>query len=133
MLRNWFTKKLTPLSGSPTVRRLKIYPARTGYVYHYFFEGHRPLVAGGGEGTEFVFSISADGKAFHPASVYLPLAALDGWEQARERRLAHNERYAVAKLALFQAFDERPLPADLHAPVQVRPADVDAIIEMLGL
>jgi len=39
----------------------------------------------------------------------------------------------VAKIALFQAFDERPDPAQLRDEVRVRNADVEGIIETLGL
>ena len=44
-----------------------------------------------------------------------------------------TERYAVAKMALFQAFDERTEPALMKDPVHVRAADVEAIVETLGL
>ena len=49
------------------------------------------------------------------------------------RELSLTERYAVAKIALFQAFDERPDPAQLRDEVRVRNADVEGIIETLGL
>jgi hypothetical protein len=36
-------------------------------------------------------------------------------------------------MALFQAFDERPAPALMKDDVRVRHADVEAIVETLGL
>jgi hypothetical protein len=60
------------------------------------------------------------------------LAILE-WQQAHTRELSLTERYAVAKIALFQAFDERPDPAQMRGEVRVRNADIDGIIETLGL
>jgi hypothetical protein len=130
VFRRLFSKKRAPLAGTPAVRRQKNYSARTGYVYQYFYEGHRPHP---GDGIEFVFSISADRKNWTPLAVVVGHAALGAWEQAHGRQLTATERYAVAKMALFQAFDERPVPALMKDPVHVRAADIEAIIDDLGL
>lgn len=121
------------MTGAPATRRLKTYSAQSGYVYQYFYEGHRPFRAAGESGTEYVFSIAADAKNWHPGSVMLGDAAVGAWETAHERKLSSTEHYAVAKMALFQAFDERPLPAQMKDAVRVRTADVEAIVETLGL
>ena len=133
MFRSLFSKKSAALTGAPAVRRLKTYSAQSGYVYQYFYEGHRPFRAAGDSGTEFVFSISSDAKNWHPASVMLGDTAVRAWESAHERQLSSTEHYAVAKMALFQAFDERPLPAQMKEDVHVRHADVEAILDTLGL
>ena len=44
-----------------------------------------------------------------------------------------SERHAIAKMALFQAFDERSQPTEMRHPVRLRPADVNAILENLGI
>jgi hypothetical protein len=132
MLRDFFAKKPLPLTGIPAVRRLKSYPAQSGYVYHYFYEGQRPLRRGSETGTEFVFTVGADSKTWHPVSVLLPEGALEAWEREHARTLSSTERYAIAKLALFQAFDERAGPPQMKEDVQVRGTDVAAIIETLG-
>lgn len=111
------------------MRRIKTYSAQSGYVYQYFYEGQRPLETA----TEFVFTLSHDRKNWHNASVLVSNAALAAWEQRHARELHSNERYAVAKMALFQAFDEREDPERMKEPVRLRPADVEAIIETLGL
>ena len=111
---------------------MKTYSAQSGYVYQYFYEGHRPF-ASSESGTEFVFTISADRKKWTAASVAVATAALAGWEQSHARTLSGTERYAIAKMALFQAFDERPTPDLMNQGIQVRPADVEGIIEALGL
>ena len=133
MLRNFFSKKPLPLTGAPAVRRLKSYSAQSGYVYQYFYEGQRLFRSGGESGIEFVFSVSADRKAFHPVSVLVSESALLGWEQAHDHTLSSTERYAISKMALFQAFDERATPDLMKQEVRVRAADVAAINETLGL
>jgi len=132
VLDKLFPKKKAPLAGAQATRRLKTYSAQSGYVYQYYFEGHRPL-AGRKAGTEFVFTVSADRKRWQAVEVRIPDAAIETWERAHGRELSSTERYAVAKLSLFQAFDERPEPDSLGEPVLVRNADVQGIMETLGL
>ena len=132
MLRNFFTRKPLPLTGAPAVRRLKSYSAQSGYVYQYFYEGQRPYSAGE-SGTEYVFTVSADRKTYHPVSVLVGEGEVRAWERAHGRELASTERYAVSKMALFQAFDERATPLEMKQNVRVRGADMAAIIETLGL
>lgn len=133
VFRSLFPKKPVPLLGKPAVRRLKTFSAQSGYVYQYFYEGHRAYQSAGETGTEFVFSISADRKNWHPATVRLGDDAVQAWQQAHASELSSTERYAVAKMALFQAFDERAAPALMKDEVRVRNADLAAIIDSLGL
>ncbi|MDR3701676.1 MAG: hypothetical protein P4L56_18655 [Candidatus Sulfopaludibacter sp.] len=112
---------------------MKTYSAQSGYVYQYYYEGQRPFHSGPDHGIEFVFSLSHDRKAWHSISVMVSDSAIAVWEQAHARALSATERYALAKMALFQAFDERPAPEQMKEPVRLRPADVDGIIESLGL
>ena len=98
---------------------MKTYSAQSGYVYQYFYEGYR-AAEGHESGQEYVFSISSDRKNWRDATVFLADEALRGWETAQQRTLTSTERYAVAKLALFQAFDERLTPAAMNDAVRVR-------------
>ena len=133
MFRNVFSRKKTPLTGAPVIRRLKTYSAQSGYVYQYSYEGQRPWRSGAEEGAEYVFRISADRKNWTDTSVLVPASTLRPWQAAHGRELSSTERYAVAKMALFQAFDERPAPAGMAAGIRVRAADVEGIVETLGL
>ncbi len=133
MFRSLFSKNKLPLTGAPPVRRLKTYSAQSGYVYQYYYEGHRSFRSGKDRGTEYVFSLSADAKQFHPGSVLVSDASIAGWEKTNGRELSSAERYAVAKMALFQAFDDRENPERMKDEIRVRPADVAGIIETLGL
>ena len=129
VFKRLFSKKQAPLTGAPPVRRLKSHSAESGYVYQYFYQGQRPADAA----IEFVFCWSADRKTWHSASVLVESAAVEQWERSHGRALASNERYAIAKMALLQAFDERADPVQMASAVRVRAADVEAIVEMLGL
>jgi hypothetical protein len=133
MFRSFFSQKPVALSGTPAVRRLKTYSAQSGYAYQYFYEGHRPFRSGGVRGTEFVFSFSADRKTWHSARVLLGDGAVRAWQSAHQRELSSTERYAIAKMSLFKAFDDRPSPEQMQDEVRVRDADVEAIVESLGL
>jgi hypothetical protein len=133
VFERFFAKKETPLTGAPPVRRLKTYSAQSGYVYQYCYEGQRTFQQSGERGTEFVFSLSADRKTWRPCRVMLPDKAASSWEVAHERELSATERYAIAKMALFQAFDDRETPALMKADILVRNADVEGIVETLGL
>jgi hypothetical protein len=109
---------------------MKTYSAQSGYVYQYFYEGQRPLGSGSQMVTEYVFSVSADRARWRPVSVLLGGAAA-AWQRRHGRELSSTERYALAKMALFQALDERPTPARMTAEVLLREADIEAIAAAL--
>jgi len=131
MLSRWFAKKETPLTGAPAVRRQKTYSAQSGYVYQYFYEGQRPTSPD--PGTEYVFDVSADRKTSAPVSVFVSSDALESWQSQSGRVLSSAERYAIAKMALFQAFDERATPQQMTAAVHLTPAAVRAILQTLDI
>lgn len=131
MFRDWFRKKPVPLTGAPAIRRTKTYSAESGYVYQYVYLGQRPL--GTNAGTEFVFSVSSDRKTGHDLSVMVEKKAVRAWEQSNGRTLSATEWYALAKMALFAAFDERAQPSAMRGePVRLLEADVAGIMERLG-
>lgn len=117
-----------PLTGAPPVRRLKTFQAQSGYVYEYFYEGRREAAGA----TEFVFSVSADKKTPISVSVVVETLAISRWEQAN-RPVRDPERYAIAKMALFEAFDARETPAALREPVRVGDAGVASALASLDL
>lgn len=133
MFDRWLPRKPQPLSGAPAIRRQKTYSGQTGYVYQYYYEGHRSYKRERNNGTEYVFNVSADRKTSMAVSVLVSDTALEDWQSRHGRTLYASERYAIAKMALFQAFDERPNPAAMSADVLVRAADVEAILIALGI
>jgi len=130
---DWFRKKEQPLTGAPVVRRQKTHSAESGYVYQYYYEGQRPANRDGSAGIQFVFNVSADRKSSFPVSVFVPDEALQSWQQGHGRPLGSTERYAVAKMALFQAFDQRPGPEAMTEEVGVQAADVESILATLDI
>jgi hypothetical protein len=131
-LRKLGAKKLPPLKGAPPVRRQKTYSAQSGYVYVYSYEGYRAAERGSERGAQFVFQVSADRKTLFPVSVFLAASAIEAWEDAHHE-LHATECYAIAKMALFRAFDERQDPARMKPEIVVRRADAESILETLEI
>lgn len=131
MLGRWFIRDRgqAALSGAPPVRRWKTYSAQSGYVYQYVYLGRRKRAAD----TEYVFDVTADRKSAFAVPVLLLDEAVTGWESDNDFTLRDNERHGIAKMALFQAFDERPRPDLMRAAVLVRRADLEAIVEILHI
>jgi hypothetical protein len=133
MFKQIFGRKPAPLTGAPAVRRVKTYSAQSGYSYEYYYLGQRPSRRRGESGSEYVFSVSAARQGAREVAVFVSGPALAAWEAGHGRTLADNERFAVAKMALLQAFDERDTPRDVKGDVHVRAIDVEAILERLGM
>jgi hypothetical protein len=103
------------------VRRVKSYSAADGYVYqYYFFEGNRAQ-RNGSPGGEFTYAVSADRRSAFPFKIFVLQSALDAWAKLNGRPLSSSEEYAVAKMRLFQAFDEGSVK---HAPEGQQPGEV---------
>jgi len=128
-----FSKKPAPLHGVPAARRVKRYAADSGYVYEYFYEGHRLWCDGQRRGVEFEFRVSAGREQWLPAAVVIADDAVAAWQAAHGFALTATERYAIAKLALFQALDERTMPPDTAVEVRVSTADAEAFADRLDL
>jgi hypothetical protein len=133
VFRGWFTRKKAPLAGAPLEPRLKTYTGASGYVYHYHYRGHREFRSQGERGHEFVFAVSADRKIWRDVAVMLDERAVSAWQQSAGRELTSTERYAIVKLALFEAFDGRPSPAAFDEPVRIGPDEAARFIEQLDL
>lgn len=115
------------------VRRVKSYSAADGYVYqYYFFEGDRSQ-RGNGAGGEFTYVVSADRHSAFPFKIFVKQSALDAWAKQNGRPLSSSEEYAVAKMRLFQAFDEGSVkaPPEGQKPSEVV-VDESNLEEMLG-
>ena len=59
--------------------------------------------------------------------------ALEAWQREHSRQLGSTERYAVAKMALFEAFDQREAPAAMSEEVRVQAADAESILATLDI
>lgn len=94
------------MANPETVRRIKSYSAATGYVYQYQFQEVQPSRRGFQAGKDFVYLVSVDRKTMFPLGVFISRDAVERWTRQNGRPLSGTEEYAVAKLRLFQAFDE---------------------------
>ncbi len=127
------SRQPAPLTGAPPLRRQKTYSADSGYVYQYFYEGYRVADSEGTTGAEYVFDVTADRKTSFPVSIFLADDVTADWERTRRRELNSTERYAIAKMALFRAFDSREDPRRMHEDVHVATDAVEEILDTLGI
>jgi len=119
------------------VRRIKTYSAADGFVYqYYFYEGNRGNRSGS-PGGEFTYIISADRQSNFPFRIFVRQAALEAWATSNGRVLTSSEEYAVAKMRLFQAFDEglvKPAPSGQQpGEVYVDEANLEDLLGQLGI
>jgi hypothetical protein len=119
------------------VRRIKTYSAADGYVYqYYFYEGNRAH-RGPDTGGEFVYMISADRQPSFPFKIFVKQSALEAWAQQNGRPLTSSEEYAVAKMRLFQAFDEGAVQASSAGQqpreVRVNEGNLEELLRQLGI
>jgi len=92
----------------------------SGYVYQYCFYEVNRITHQGGPAGEFVYAVSADRKTTFPLRIVVLQAALEAWAKANGRALTGSEEYAVAKMRLFQAFDEGELPVTAPEAQELR-------------
>lgn len=116
------------------VRRIKSYSAANGYVYQYcFYELNRVLLDGAAAG-EFIYAISSGREKSFGLRIFVMQSALDSWAQVNGRALTSSEEYAVAKMRLFQAFDEGDTPLTVESAEGMRlTVDESNLEEMLQL
>jgi hypothetical protein len=127
-----------PLMPRPdAVRRVKSYSAADGYVYQYYFFAGNRAQGGGQPGGEFTYMVSADRRSAFPFKIFVMQSALDAWAKLNGRPLSSSEEYAVAKMRLFQAFDEgsvRPSPVGQPAgEVVVDESNLEELLGRLGI
>src|SRR6266436_7462578 len=126
-----------PMPRPDAVRRVKSYSAADGYVYqYYFFEGNRAQWQGK-PGGEFTYVVSIDRGSAFPFKIFVTQSALDSWAKLNGRALSSSEEYAVAKMRLFQAFDEgavKPSPEGQQpGEVLVDESNLEELLGKLGI
>jgi len=119
-------------------RRVKTYSSSvTGRVFQYHFFEVEPAQRGTVRGNEYRYIVSADRQAQFPVRILVDAAAVAAWKQRSGRTLTGTEEYAVAKLRLFQAFDEDSSlagpPAGSIAQLFVDQTNLDAFLAQLDV
>lgn len=123
----------TPREAGPTPKRLKVYPAQSGYVYEYYFiEMRQRKRLLGAPDFHYLYHVTTNRKDFTVVEVVVEDKALKRWKNVNGRELAEVERYAAAKMGLFRVFDECPEPRQLQGG-SVTEANIEALLEPLGL
>jgi hypothetical protein len=126
-----------PMARPDAVRRVKSYSAANGYVYQYCFYEVNRISHQGSPAGEFIYAISADRKTTFPLSILVLQTALESWAQTNGRALSSSEEYAIAKMRLFQAFDEGDVPitadAAAHTRLLVNESNLESLLQQLHI
>jgi hypothetical protein len=121
------------VSNSEIVRRIKTYSAENGAVYQYQFHEVRPATIDGEPGTEYIYYATSDRKAMHPVRVFVSRVEMEKWAAKSGRQLNGTEEYAVAKMRLFQGFDETPGLEKSSVALRVDQSSIESLLEKLDL
>jgi hypothetical protein len=119
------------------VRRVKSYSAANGYVYQYCFYEVNRIIHHGDPAGEFIYAISADRKTTFGLKIIVQQTALEAWGRANGRGLTSSEEYAVAKMRLFQAFDEGAVPRTAESAagisLSVDESNLEELLRLLNI
>src|ERR1700682_3419441 len=115
------------------VRRVKSYSAATGYVYQYYFYEVEKARRGVSAGTEYVYMVSLDRKKVFPVKIFVVKDALEKWSARTGQQLTGTEEYAVAKMRLFQAFDEIEGLAENPPDLIVDNSNLETLLSQLDI
>jgi hypothetical protein len=102
-------------------------------VYQYYFYEVEKAKRGAAEGTEYVFMSSVDRKHVFPVRIFVGRESLAKWSARTGREFTGTEEYAVAKMRLFQAFDEVEGLAAKMPDLRVDETNLDALLAQLDL
>ncbi len=116
-----------------TLRRVKTYSAATGYVYQYHFFEVQKSRRGLSPGTEYVYMVSVDRQTVFPLRIFVRRSALENWARRVGRAMTGTEEYAVAKMRLFQAFDEVEDLATARPELIVDESNLEKLLSQLDL
>jgi hypothetical protein len=115
------------------LRRVKSYSAAPGYVYQYYFYEVEKAHRGNSLGTEYVYMVSVDRQHVFPVKVFVAKDSLEKWSARAGQQLTGTEEYAVAKMCLFQAFDEIEGLGAKTPDLIVDESNLDALLSQLDL
>ena len=115
------------------VRRVKSYSAATGSVYQYYFYAVEKARRGFSRGTEYVYRVSVDRRAVFPLRIFVRADAVERWSRKTGRELTSTEEYAIAKMRLFQAFDEVEELAAAPPELLVDDSNLETLLGQLDL
>jgi uncharacterized membrane-anchored protein len=108
--------------------RIKTYSTESGYVYRHVYRGHRTAESV----EEYVFSASARPGRWDTLTIRLGDAVITEWERRNSRVLMSTQKYAIAKMAMFQLLDEA---GEFPARFEISPdlAAIERYLELLQI
>jgi len=115
------------------VRRVKSYSAATGYVYQYYFYEVQKTRRGGTAGAEYVYMVSVDRKKVFPLRIFVRRDGIEKWARSAGRELTGTEEYAVAKMRLFEAFDESEGIESRQVELVVDESNIEGLLARLDI
>jgi len=121
------------MSKPEVVRRVKSYSSATGYTFQYQFHEVAHAQRGDAAGNEYIYYVSADRKTMFPIRILVRADAMNSHGQKLGRKLTGTEEYAVAKMRLFQAFDEEEDFAKRRPELVVDSSNLEALLAQLDL
>jgi len=115
------------------VRRVKSYSAATGYVYQYYFYEVQKTRRAGVAGAEYVYMVSVDRKKVFPLRIFVQRDGIEKWGRSAGRELTGTEEYAVAKMRLFEAFDEIAQIESRQPELVVDESNIESLLARLDI
>lgn len=115
------------------VRRVKTYSSESGFVYQYQFHDAVPAERNGESGNEYIYYVSADRKTMFPMRIFVGRSTREDCARLLGRVMTGTEEYAVAKMRLFQAFDEVEDLVAKRPELVVDKSNVEALLGRLDL
>jgi len=117
------------------IRRLKTYTSESGNVYEYYFVGKRPALPDEalGPATEFIFDVRFSSQPTLALSIFLREEIIERWQSQNGRNLLEPEQYALAKMKLFQAFDETENLGEAGRKLTLQAEELEYFLLELGI
>jgi hypothetical protein len=120
------------MSGPAPVHRIKSYSAASGFVYQYQFYELHAAQRGSTAGNEYIYYVSTDRKTMFPLRIFVRRDAVENWSKKNGRPLSGTEEYAIAKMRLFQAFDEVDGLSAAHTDLVVDDLNLETLLAQLN-
>jgi hypothetical protein len=115
------------------VRRVKSYSSESGFVYQYQFHDAVPAERNGEPGNEYIYYVSADRKTMFPLKIFVGRNTREDCARHLGRTFTGTEEYALAKMRLFQAFDETEDLVTTKPELVVDGSNIEALLSRLDL
>ena len=115
------------------VRRVKTYSSESGFVYQYQFHDAIPAERNSEPGNEYIYYVSADRKTMFPLKIFVSRGTREDCARRLGRTFTGTEEYALAKMRLFQAFDDDENLVATKPELVVDGSDIEALLARLDL